>query len=75
MSIDNTYIGPKVYEYDLHWAIWSLRGCLYRMSGGHSVLLSRPCWCCFSLRPLALAFGCYVNGSNTSCMLNVEARP
>ena len=25
MSINSTYIGPKVYEYDLHWAIWSVR--------------------------------------------------
>ena len=24
MSINNT-LGPKVYKYDLHWAIWSLR--------------------------------------------------
>ena len=26
MSINSTHIGPQTQKYDLHWAIWSLRG-------------------------------------------------
>ena len=33
MSINSTYIGPKVYKYDLHWVIWSLR-VRYRVMNG-----------------------------------------
>ena len=34
MTINYTYIGPNVYEYDLHWAICSLRvnGVRFRVS-------------------------------------------